>query len=78
MRMAKFYCKIMKWLNLLPYICKKQIKMESTKKNTGLFWILFLLSVAGFFAVLYSPLGAYCSMVLPFNFTFFAKALDLM
>jgi hypothetical protein len=53
-------------------------KMESTKKNTGLFWILFLLSVAGFFAVLYSPLGAYCSMVLPFNFTFFAKALDLM
>ncbi|MGC4099812.1 hypothetical protein [Ferruginibacter sp.] len=52
--------------------------METTKKRTGLFWILFLLSVVGFFAVLWSPIGAYCSMVLPFNVTFFAKALDLM
>lgn len=49
-----------------------------TKKQKGLYWVLFLLSVAGFFAVLFSPLGAYCSMVLPFNTTFFAKALDLM
>jgi hypothetical protein len=52
--------------------------METTKKRTGLYWFLFLASVAGFFAVLYSPFGAYCSMVLPFNVTFFAKALDLM
>lgn len=63
---------------LLPYICKKKIKMETTKKNTLLFWILFILSVVGFFVVYYSPIGAYCSMVLPFNVTFFAKALDLM
>ncbi len=49
-----------------------------TKKQKGLYWVLFLLSVAGFFAVLFSPLGAYCSMVLPFNTTFFANALDLM
>lgn len=52
--------------------------METTKKKTGLYWILFVLSVIGFFAVYASPLGAYCSMVLPFNTTFFAKALDLM
>jgi hypothetical protein len=52
--------------------------METTKKNTLLFWILFILSVVGFFVVYYSPIGAYCSMVLPFNVTFFAKALDLM
>jgi len=52
--------------------------METTKKKTGLYWILFLLSVAGFFAVYMSPLGSYCSMVLPFNTTFLAKALDLM
>jgi hypothetical protein len=52
--------------------------METTKKRTGLFWILFLLSVAAFFIVLWSPIGAYCSMVLPFVTTFFAKALDLM
>jgi hypothetical protein len=50
----------------------------TTKKNTGLYWILFLLSVGAFFAVYLSPIGAYCSMVLPFNTTFFAKALDLL
>jgi hypothetical protein len=64
----KFFC----------LIFAKKLKMATTKKNTGLYWILFILSVVGFFAVLYSPIGAYCSMVLPFNVTFFAKALDLM
>jgi len=52
--------------------------METTKKKTGLFWILFILSVVAFFVVLMSPIGSYCSMVLPFNTTFLAKALDLM
>ncbi len=52
--------------------------METTKKRTGLYWILFLASVAAFFLVYMSPIGAYCSMVLPFNTTFLAKALDLM
>jgi hypothetical protein len=56
----------------------KIIKMETTKKRTGLYWILFLLSVALFFFVLQSPWGSYVSMVLPFNVTFFALALDLM
>ena len=52
--------------------------MESAKKKTGLYWILFFISVAVFFVVLQSPIGAYCSMVLPFNVTLFAKALDIM
>jgi hypothetical protein len=52
--------------------------METTKKKTGLFWILFILSVVAFIVVYKSPIGAYCSMVLPFNVTFFAKALDIM
>jgi hypothetical protein len=52
--------------------------METTKKRTGLYWVLFLASVAVFFIVLQSPIGSYCSMVLPFNTTFLAKALDLM
>ena len=56
----------------------KIIKMETTKKRTGLYWVLFLLSVAVFFIVLKSPIGSYVSMVLPFNTTFLAKALDLM
>jgi hypothetical protein len=47
-------------------------------KQKATYWILFLISVVGFFAVLFSPVGAYCSMVLPFNTTFLAKALDLM
>lgn len=53
--------------------------METTTKktNTGLYWILFILSVAAFFGV-YAIGGGYCSLVLPFNVTFFAKALDLM
>lgn len=50
---------------------------SSAKKYTGLYWILFLLSVAAFFFV-YHIGGGYCSMVLPFNCTFFAKAMDLM
>jgi hypothetical protein len=54
--------------------CKK---MESSKKSTALYWILFFVSVAAFFFV-YSIGGGYCSMVLPFNVTFFAKALDLI
>jgi hypothetical protein len=51
--------------------------MESSKKSTALYWILFFASVAAFFFV-YSIGGGYCSMVLPFNVTFFAKAMDLM
>jgi hypothetical protein len=51
--------------------------METTKKSTGIYWILFLLSIAGL-AVTYVYAGGYASLVLPFNFTFIAKALDLM
>ncbi len=51
--------------------------MEQTKKSTGLYWALFFISVAAFFFV-YKIGGGYCSMVLPFNCTFFALAMDLM
>jgi hypothetical protein len=50
---------------------------ETTKKSTAIYWILFFLSVAAFFIV-YKVGGGYCSMVLPFVCTFFAKAMDLM
>lgn len=49
----------------------------TNKRSKGLYWILFLISVAAFFGV-YAIGGGYCSMVLPFNVTFFALALDLM
>ena len=51
--------------------------MEKAKKSTGLYWILFLLSLVAFYGVCAIG-GGYCSMVLPFNVTFFAMALDLM
>lgn len=59
------------------YLQKQFLSMETTKKSTALYWILFLLSVAAFFGV-YAIGGGYCSMILPFNVTFFALALDLM
>ena len=51
--------------------------METAKKSTGLYWLLFLASVAAFLFV-YKIGGGYCSMVLPFNTTFLAKALNIM
>jgi len=55
----------------------KIIEMENKKRPSGMYWLLFLASVAGFFWV-YSIAGGYCSMVLPFNVTFLAMAMDLM
>lgn len=51
--------------------------METTKKMTGLYWLLFLASIAAFFGV-YAVAGGYCSLILPFNCTFLCKALDIM
>lgn len=52
-------------------------QMENTKKNSGLYWILFIVSVIAFFG-LYSVIGGVSILVLPFNCTFFAKALNIM
>lgn len=62
---------------VLPYFCAKYLLMETAKKSTGRYWVLFLLSLAGLI-VTYTFAGGYASMVLPFNFTFLVKALDLM
>ncbi|MDP4130934.1 MAG: hypothetical protein Q8918_15945 [Bacteroidota bacterium] len=51
--------------------------MEKTKKYTGLFWVLFLLSVIAFVGT-YVTIGGPCIMILPFVCTFLAKALDIM
>ena len=51
--------------------------METTKKNTALYWLLFLLSVVAFFVVLAFK-GELVTLTLPFICTFFAKALDIM
>ena len=51
--------------------------METAKKSRGIYWILFLISIGAFFGV-YAVGGGYCSLILPFNVTFFAMALDLI
>ena len=51
--------------------------METEKKSRGIYWILFLISIVAFFGV-YAIGGGYCSLILPFNVTFFAMALDLL
>jgi hypothetical protein len=61
----------------LEYICVTNNDMENTKKYTGLYWILFILSVIAFIG-LYQVIGGVSILVLPFNCTFFAKALDIM
>jgi hypothetical protein len=56
---------------------QQTVYMENTKKNAGLYWILFIVSVIAFFG-LYQVVGGVSILVLPFNCTFFAKALDIM
>jgi hypothetical protein len=51
--------------------------MENTKKSTGIYWILFIISVIAFFG-LYQVIGGVSILALPFICTFFAKALDIM
>jgi len=60
-----------------PIFAKIFPMAETTKKSTGIYWLLFFASIAAF-AFVYKVGGGYCSMVLPFNCTFFAKAMDLM
>ena len=51
--------------------------MDNTKQFTALYWVLFVISIITLI-VAYMFAGGYASLVLPFNFTFMAKALDLM
>jgi hypothetical protein len=51
--------------------------METTKKSTGKYWIGFFVSLV-VFAFVYKIGGGYCSMILPFNVTFFAMAMNLL
>ncbi|MBA4166917.1 MAG: hypothetical protein H0X41_05145 [Chitinophagaceae bacterium] len=51
--------------------------METTKKSTGIYWILFFLSVISFFVLLEFK-GELLTLTLPFICTSFAKAMDIM
>ncbi|HET6256137.1 MAG TPA: hypothetical protein VFE32_18820 [Puia sp.] len=51
--------------------------MEQRKKNTGIFWLFFLIS-AGAFIWAIAAHFEYLTLILPFVGTFFVKALDII
>jgi hypothetical protein len=51
--------------------------MEQQKKNTGIFWVLFLISSACFLWAVAAHFE-YLTLILPFVGTFFVKALDII
>lgn len=51
--------------------------MEQQKKNTGLYWVLFLISTGSLLFAINAHFE-YFTLILPFVFTFFVKALDIM
>ena len=51
--------------------------MQQKKKNTGVYWVLFLISAAGFIYAVDTHFE-YLTMILPFVGTFFVKALDII
>lgn len=51
--------------------------MERKKKNTGVYWVLFAISVAGFIWAVDTHFE-YITMILPFGCTFFVKAMDII
>jgi len=66
------------WLLIdLPYFRTNFVTMEQQKKNTGLYWLLFLISTAGLVLAIASHFE-YLTLILPFVCTFFVKAMDIM
>jgi hypothetical protein len=68
--------------NLLYFRAKFVTKMEQQrtekrKKSTGLYWLLFLASSALLVFAIWAH-WEYLTLILPFQITFFAKALDIM
>lgn len=51
--------------------------MQTPKKNTGIYWFLFLLSTAAFGVAVYTHFE-YLTLILPFVGTFFVKAMDII
>jgi hypothetical protein len=51
--------------------------MEQKKKNTGIFWLLFLISSVAFIWAIAAHFD-YLTLILPFVGTFFVKAMDII
>ena len=69
-------------INFLYFRAKSVTKMEQQrteqrKKSTGLYWLLFLASSALLVFAIWAH-WEYLTLILPFQVTFFAKALNIM
>ncbi|HEY0067388.1 MAG TPA: DUF3953 domain-containing protein [Flavisolibacter sp.] len=51
--------------------------MEMKRRNKGLYWILFLLSVAALFVAIFTH-WPWLTLILPFMTTFFVLAMDII
>jgi hypothetical protein len=51
--------------------------MEQQKKNTGIFWVMFVISASALVWAISSHFE-YLTLILPFAGTFFVKALDII
>jgi hypothetical protein len=51
--------------------------MTATKRNKGLYWVLFLLSTAAFAAAIFYR-WEYLTLIIPFVCTYFVLALDII
>jgi hypothetical protein len=51
--------------------------MATSKKSTGLYWFLFLVSSAAFGAACFYH-WEYLTLILPFSCTFLVKAMDII
>ncbi len=64
-------------LRLCTYFCRKFFLMEMQKRNKGLYWILFFISVAVLILTVATH-WPWLTLVMPFVFTFFVLAMDIV
>ena len=64
-------------LRLCAYFCRKFSHMEMQKRNKGLYWILFFISVAVLILTIATH-WPWLTLVMPFVFTFFVLAMDIV
>lgn len=75
--MCQIYTNKILGYHLQPLNFAPKIKIMETTKSRGKFWVWFVLSLVALF-VFVTFLPQYFWVVLPFNFTFFAKGMNLL
>ena len=64
-------------LGVCAYFCRKFSHMEMQKRNKGLYWILFFISTAVLILTIATH-WPWLTLVMPFVFTFFVLAMDIV